>query len=372
MRVGRKEPRPIVVAVSTPPPIHGVTVANALLLDALACARVSFVHVDTSDHRPLSNVGRLDVRNIVVAMRVAGLFLLTLLHRRPSLVYLPIAQNDLGFLRDALVLIMARIAGVKRIVHLHGGHFDVFYARSSTVMRRLIEWSVRGAEAAIVLSPSLRRCFAGLISDKAIHVVPNGVRVDMKREYRNPDACSVLFLSTLSSAKGLFDLIEAIPLVLRRHPRTRFVFAGEWYSDRERHWALSRLRDIGAELSVTWLGPVYSEAKLRLLRTTDVFVLPTKQFEGQPYAILEAMAAGVPTIATSRGAIAETIDDGRTGILVEEADIAGLAGAISTLLDSPSLRHAMGEAAQMAIATNFSLARWEGELVQLVVRTNDD
>jgi len=92
-----------------------------------------------------------------------------------------------------------------------------------------------------------------------------------------------------------------------------------------------------------------------LLSILDLFVLPSLS-EGMPLALLEAMAAGVPAIATRVGGTTEVIDDGRTGTLVAPGDSRVLAAAITTLLENPRLAKELGQAARQAVAARFSLA----------------
>jgi len=86
----------------------------------------------------------------------------------------------------------------------------------------------------------------------------------------------------------------------------------------------------------------------------DVLVQPSYR-EGMPMTILEGMAAGVPVVATRVGAAADVIEDGRTGLLVDAGDVAGLTRAVGSLLADDAARKAMGEAAQEAVAQDFTV-----------------
>jgi len=92
-----------------------------------------------------------------------------------------------------------------------------------------------------------------------------------------------------------------------------------------------------------------------LLRGADLFVLPSRR-EGLPMAILEAMASGVPIVATRVGGVPEIIEDGEDGVLVPPEDPGALAAALGGLLDHPDRRAAMGIAARRKAEREFSLA----------------
>lgn len=87
----------------------------------------------------------------------------------------------------------------------------------------------------------------------------------------------------------------------------------------------------------------------------DVLVQPSYR-EGMPMTILEAMASQVPVVATRVGAAADVIDDGRTGLLAEAGDVAGLTAAVRSLLDDPEARTRIGAAARTEVEHNFSVA----------------
>jgi glycosyltransferase involved in cell wall biosynthesis len=90
------------------------------------------------------------------------------------------------------------------------------------------------------------------------------------------------------------------------------------------------------------------------LAAFDVFAL-TSDWEGMPNAVLEAMAAGLPVVATAVGGTPEVVVDGETGLLVSPRDPDALAGAISRLLRDPDLRRAMGRAGLARVRHQFSM-----------------
>jgi starch synthase len=103
----------------------------------------------------------------------------------------------------------------------------------------------------------------------------------------------------------------------------------------------------------------------RLLAETSVFALPT-EIDKSPYSVLEAMAAGVPVVSTTVGAIPEMVGDHVAGILVPPGDHRALAGAIATLLDDPERRRRMGAAARARVLERFDARRTTADLVRVL------
>jgi glycosyltransferase involved in cell wall biosynthesis len=169
--------------------------------------------------------------------------------------------------------------------------------------------------------------------------------------------------------KGHEDLIEALAAIAEKLPEPWLVLAAG--SDRAGHLAamkeLAKAHDL--ESHVRFLGA--RDDVPRLLAAADLHVLPSHQ-EALPNSIIEAMAVGLPVIATRVGGIPELISDGESGLLVEPHDPAALGAAIHALANDPGRRQQMGELNRTTVRERFTLeksvARYE-ELYTWVGRT---
>jgi glycosyltransferase involved in cell wall biosynthesis len=217
----------ILVVGPTPPPLHGVAVVTRNLLESELAQRYDLVHVDTRDGRGVANIGRLDAGNVWRAGLHAGRFLSALLRSRPDAVYMPVAQNTLGFLRDALFMGVALPAGVPLILHFHGGGFDRFHAAAGPSVRALVRATVGRAERVIVLGKALSGMLAAVVPPGRVRVVPNGV-ADAGPATGGGDGESlrVLFIGNLRPDKGYIDLLEAGRRLLERGASLTLTFVG--------------------------------------------------------------------------------------------------------------------------------------------------
>lgn len=171
----------------------------------------------------------------------------------------------------------------------------------------------------------------------------------IKRELGIPNTAKiVLTVARLHPQKGHKFLLQAIPGVIRKHPQTYFLFVGEGElrNELEKEVYKEGLHDVVRFLGVRQDIP-------ELLNAGDLFVLPSL-WEGLPNAILEAMAVGIPVIATKVDGSPEVVQDGKTGILVEAGDPKALENAIVYLLDNDQLRQRMGCEARKWVIENFS------------------
>jgi glycosyltransferase involved in cell wall biosynthesis len=159
-------------------------------------------------------------------------------------------------------------------------------------------------------------------------------------------------VGNLRMVKGFDVLIDAAAEVCARFREASFVVAGGVYEASYRDELLNMVERLGLSERFHFIG--HQANVFPLLCATDVFVLPSRS-EGFSNALLEAMAAGRPAVATRVGGNAEAIVQGKTGFLVEPEDREGLADQICRLLQTPEQAEAMGRAAQEAVKTKFSM-----------------
>jgi glycosyltransferase involved in cell wall biosynthesis len=173
-------------------------------------------------------------------------------------------------------------------------------------------------------------------------------RVSTRRLWNIPlDAKVIGTVARLSPQKALHVLLEALPAVIREVPEVRVLIVGDG-SERPR---LEKLADRLGVASCVYFAGNRVDVPDQLL-AMDVFVLPSL-FEGLPLAILEAMAAGRPVVATAVDGVPEIVKDGVTGFLVSPGNPAQLARALVRLLRDPRTAARFGDAARQR-AQDFS------------------
>jgi glycosyltransferase involved in cell wall biosynthesis len=261
----------------------------------------------------------------------------------------------------------ARQAGIGHVITMHGGRY---YA--GRVRRRLaLRVAIALTPETVAVSARLRRCLRRdlLIRESKITVVPNGVPPlvpamgDLRRELGlAPEARILLAVGNLYPVKGHHHLIGALHRISSRHPDAHVVVAGRGEQEAA---LLEQAGSLGLRDRVHLLG---LRADIpRLLAAADVFVLPSIS-EGLPIAILEAMFAGRPIIASDVGDLRYALDDGRAGRLVPPADEPALAAALHDLLSNPPAARALGEQARLRANAEFQLDTMVARYVALYRR----
>jgi phosphatidyl-myo-inositol alpha-mannosyltransferase len=229
------------------------------------------------------------------------------------------------------------------------------YAKSSTAYyysRRLVRRYFRKLNGLIAVSDPARD-FVGHYFPGDYRVVPNGV--DLSRfsdgvlplpEFRD-GKLNLLFVGRLEKRKGLGMLLRAYVQLKQRLPELRLIVVGDGRMRRgyESYIQSQQIPDI------VMAGYVSPEDLPRYHASADIFCAPNTGKESFGIVLLEAMAAGLPVVATDIPGFTQVINPGRHGILVRREDPVSLASAINLLADDPGLRARLGAAGRVSAAT---------------------
>jgi glycosyltransferase involved in cell wall biosynthesis len=299
----------------------------------------------------------LPTRIRLAAARVVAFFRL-FAARRPDAM-LVFASSGLSFVEKALFIVYGRLRGVPGLLSIRSGHFTDKCRRSSW-FRGLARLLLKAPARLLCQGEQWRRFFIselGIMPERCV-VLENWVAsnellaIGGRRAVRTDAPLRILFLGWIEPFKGVFELIEAAR-VLRADPGApRFVLslAGEGA-------ATSAVRSVidGAGLAdcVRLEGLLAGQRKLAAVEEADIFVLPSYT-EGLPNAMIEAMAAGLPVVVTPVGSVPDVVTNDENGLLVPPRDAPALTAALRRLLDSPSLRAALGASAHRVASERFA------------------
>lgn len=278
-------------------------------------------------------------------------FLLLNVSGQVSFVHIHAAAGG-SFWRKSIFGLIARVFGHTVIFHLHSGHIREHIDRLPVVGQRFAGWILSRFSCIVVLSEVWQRFILRVAPTADVVIIPNYVILPTKPLLpgaRNEHTLSLLFLGFVGSNKGVFELIPAVARAKKLGIDVRLIIAGNG----ELTKAKQLVKNLDVADSVLVIGWVDGEKKLELLRSADVYILPSHN-EGMPVSILEAMSWSIPVVASRVGGIPEMIDSGVEGILVEAGDIEGICNAILRLAADRELLERMGRAARRRIESEFS------------------
>ena len=262
------------------------------------------------------------------------------------------------------------------IVHFHSGGKSVStLARAATgarivrhIHQRVMElkdlspafYSSRGADAVVAVSQSVA---SRLVDGKATVIYAGVPTPTAKLSQDRSDSSIVLGAAgRLVEVKGIEYLLRAVSLLHREFPALRLEIAG---SGPLRETLEAEVERAGLQQHVKFLGWIDDIGNV--LPRWSVFVLPSLD-EGFPIAALDAMAAGIPVVATSVGGVPELIYDGISGCLVPPRDVDALASRIRSLLCDPALRMRIGAAGHTRVRDHFNPA----QMIESMARLYDE
>lgn len=302
---------------------------------------------------PYGNVKRL-VHSGLLFSRLAS----AIREHRPSAAYIQ-ASSGLGFYEKALMALFCQSLGTGVVLHLVSGRFDGF-ARHDAVNRKLVSSLLdkidvvacvgsRWARFVQEIAPHART--AELVNPVDVASIPVfSVERARSKTSRN---VRFLFLAIMVEQKGPFDLIRAV--VLRRADlvgRAQIVMAG---SGDALAAARALISDLGVGDMISTPGFVSEAEKSALLGSSDVFVAPS-HIEGLPVAILEAMSAALPVIASDAGAISDVVDSSN-GILVPPQDVSALGEALVKMVEMDEKRIRLGADGRRRVLEKYDIDR---------------
>jgi colanic acid/amylovoran biosynthesis glycosyltransferase len=354
-------------------------------LAALRRTREAAVHPES--RRAMARVRFLDaLRPQTVAAHVGwfarrpGAYLSVLVDVLRGSLRVSVLEVGKGAIVFAEAVVLARIVMRDGVAHVHA-HFSNQPATAAWIVHRLtgvpfsftahandlflgpalLERKVADARFVIAISEYNRRLLLDRCpSAHRVEIVHCGVDNERfapeHREARDRDR--VVCVASLTARKGHVHLVDALALLAHDHPSIALDLVGD---GPEREGIAQRARDRGVAHRVRLLGARSSKDVRAVLADARVFVLPSVRLasgrmEGIPVALMEAMASGVPVVASRLSGIPELVEDGVTGLLVAPGDPSALAAAVARLLEDDLLAAELARSAREVVEQSFSLA----------------
>jgi glycosyltransferase involved in cell wall biosynthesis len=278
------------------------------------------------------------------------------------------SQADLVHAHLPLAGVVARLAGRLAgvpVVYTEHNLQERYHPWTRRANRWTWRWQARAVAVSGEVAASMERHLGSRVS---VSVVRNGIELDrppparerlaeLRRRFGLPEGAPVVGTVAVLRAQKRLDLwLEAALRVLAAKPEVHFLIVGDGPLRQDLETAAERL---GIVKTVHFAG--LQEDVQPYLALFDLFLM-SSEFEGLPLALLEAMAAGVPVVATAVGGVPEVVEDGLDGVLVPAGDPQALAAAVLALLTDPPRRARLSEAGRRRVERDFGVARMAREL----------
>ena len=335
----------VLLVSALPPPPGGIASWTQTLLERGLPPPFALEVIDTRVYRqsqftPSRPTPPEIWRNLRILWRIRR----ALASGRFSVMHLNCGLTLSGVPRNLASAMMARRAGVPYVAHLHGTfHVPDGRGPAAQLYRRAWRRIFAGAARIIALGQPSHRAIMQLgdFSGKTVALLPNFVDAQAipRRIAESGDSLKIVYTGALIPDKGIYTILE----IARRLPGAHFRLIGGSSDAASHARLLRRIAELGLEPRVQTIGPIPNREVIMGLAESDVFLFPSQlKFEGFPVSVAEAMAAGLPVVASPVGALPEMVDVPHGGALIPPDNLAAYVKILATLRDHPALRESMG------------------------------
>lgn len=260
-----------------------------------------------------------------------------------------------------------RLAGLRTVLLLVGTWLFEPLTIKNVVFRYILRKAISASDRLILYSPLMLKevkRYAPDLDEEKIRYVHNAVDINRFRPNHKIEKKALLYVGRVNEKKGVKDLIYALSRLAQKFPKIKLLIIG---ADPTGGAYVQRLKvlafQLGIRENVDFVGPVPNKDMPQYYNMAKVFLFASRGGEGIPRSILEAMACGVPVVATDVAGIPEAVKEDLTGFLVPPYSPTALAEKVEKILEDPSLRNRLSKSARKKIKEGFS---WEKVIPSLI------
>ena len=359
-----KSRKNILFLLHLPPPVHGSSLVGELVKESNVINdsyEGRYINLILSRH--VHESGKTNIKKLIRFTVIWFHLLGKLIHRKPNLCYYALTTTGSGFRKDVLLVLLLRLFNVKIVYHIHNK--GVVTAKKKKINDLLYRFIFFEKSYVIILSQNLYYDIESYVPKNRVYNCPNGIKdfqpktssltLSVKNSFR------ILFFSNLIKEKGVFVLVEACSILIKKGYIFQCDFVGG-EGDVSAKQLTEFIEKKGLTKHVKYLGKRYGELKDIAFEQADVFVLPSR-YDCFPLVVLEAMQHGLPVITAKEGGMPDMVDDGKTGFLISPYnDATALAEKIEYLIINPTQRKEMGINGRNKYEHYFTLSIFEQRL----------
>ena len=306
-----------------------------------------------------ADVGKFGIGKL---LHLAGLILKTwwiLIRNRPCYIYYPPASPHLvPVLRDIVYLFAVRPFSRGIILHYHAGGLPEFVDSLNPFLRVLARCAYGRAKAGIEIAESIMGPGVAFAAENKFHVA-NGLDVPDMPEGVGSLADSyefrILYMAGLRETKGVMDIVSTAKKLKEKGIKVIFDVAGPWQEEDTRRRFEVAVAEADVADCIEMHGRITGDDKWSLYRDASLFFFPSYyESENFPLVLIEAMAFGLPVVATRWRGIPEMVTDGENGLLCDISSPGQFAAALEKIVSDMDLYRAMSEAAHARYSSKYT------------------
>lgn len=353
------------------PPAHGAAKVGDFIHESQRLKEnfeCRFIPIRSSES--IGEIGKVNLRKFWYVAVLFFRVLWTLIVFRPDKIYFTASIKSVAFYRDLLVSLLWKVYGLFKkcevYYHYHTKGIDTFVSASPRNLK-LTRFFLKGVNL-ILLSPLLEKDVRKVQAYRSIYFLPNGMEdplghedfsVYISEKYAQVEQMEVLYLAHMMKDKGYDEVLELARQT--KDEKIHYHFAGSWQSSEDEVDFEAFVHEHELEDSVTYHGFVSGKKKAALFRKAHLLAYPSKN-DAFPLTLLEALAYGVPVIATPEGSIPYILDE-KCGIIFQESTelYETLQQAKTKLMNEETARYC-----RQRFEAHFTLEQFESNLVKIL------
>jgi glycosyltransferase involved in cell wall biosynthesis len=310
------------------PPVHGQSLAFTRFVESVEDKNKIVVNTNLEDK---SKFGK-----VFGTFKTLFMIIIKALFSKYEVVYFTCSRSMFGSLKDIVLINLVALKGVKIVNHLHGSDFYEFLHSSPKWYQKILLASYKKVDTSIVLLESMKSQFKDF-EDMSVEVVPNFYDKELNEKLVEKDEkkINLVYLSNIMSSKGVFELIDAFEVLSQRYENINLSISGGFIGDMyiSSSGVEKKFYDkISKNKKITYLGKIYGNEKVKLLQSSDIFVLPSYyKSEAFPISIIESMACENAIVTTNYKHLPDVVNE-QNGVLVDPKNIDSLVDGIESLL----------------------------------------
>lgn len=356
----------ILFLVQLPPPVHGAAAVNkSIMVSKAVNSAFETLFIDISPAKDMADIGSFSISKLLATLFIIFRTLYGYLKFKPNLVYLTLSPHGLALYKDGLLAIILKAMGGKLVFHMHGKGIRDESERSR--LKKFIYRLIFKNADVIHLAENLFHDVNDVRDkSKSITAISNGIApFNASPPPANDEIITFIFLSNFMPSKGADILIRAAHLIPEMYQsRFRLKLIGS-PNDQNHYSEILKLVDESTHGNIQLHGAMYGNKKFEALRSSQVFVLPTRN-ECFPLSILEAMSAGLAVISTHEGAIPDIVETGVTGELIEHCTPEKLAEKMLIYIADPAYAKKCGGQGFEKFKKQYTIDKFEEALVSVL------
>lgn len=323
--------------------------------------RFDFKIIDIKSSNEIGDIEKFRVKKLFTIFKIYASLCKHFIYYKPQLVYISLSPTGIPFIKDSIIVLLAKLFRVKILVHLHGkgiGNNKKFIYKK---LYRIVFNKIFCICLSKKLTSEVER-----FNLKKIYILNNGIEsIEFQKNNNSPSELStirILFLSNLIKEKGIFTFLNTCAKLKSLSIKFEATIIGKPFDvtdiDIDNFTKEHQLVN-----SLFYLGSRYGAEKFEIIKRSHVLIFPTSyKNEAFPLVLLEALQFGLVPITTDEGGITDIIENNVNGFIVHADDSDQIAESIKYLQNNPLVYHKLSERGIQQFNEKFKIETFENNL----------